>query len=112
MKVAQTKKKRVRSSLQHIMEMNSDRACPVLSAQLLWNKVSDHIEDILGPEIQRQWFQKLVPLVISQDALILKAPNKFSTYWVNSQYRDLINSLISIYQSNVECFIIEDQSQL
>lgn len=84
---------------------------PVLKASLIWERVSDQVKDILGDSIHRQWFEKIVPIVILDKMLILECRTQFHSRWLNNQYRDLIDLLIGFQDKNISSFIISSSER-
>lgn len=90
--------------------LDSKNLNPVVRAHNIWQIVSEQIREVLGATIHQQWFVKLVPLVISDNCLIIMAPNSFNAKWVNNHYKDLIDLMISFQDKQISGFIIDKSS--
>ena len=84
----------------------SHRSQPLLEAVYLWNKISAQLQEILGPEVHQQWFSRVIPIVISNDVLILQGHGKFATYWISAHYQDLVDTLIEFHDQNLSVFFL------
>lgn len=82
---------------------------PVLESSSIWNIVSSQIKVLLGPEIHNQWFKKVRPLVISDNILILKTPDHNSTIWINQNYQELVDLLLSFQNKDINSFFISSK---
>jgi hypothetical protein len=108
MKKKSTHKKRVNAiSLNKIMAQYNETDNPMLTGQKLWSKVSTMLEISLGEVVYKQWFAPLVPIFTNNNCLLLLAPSKFSCYWINLHYRELLEELVEIYRKDTGCFVIE-----
>lgn len=85
---------------------NALEASPLVRASHLWSIVSDHLECLLGSTIHAQWFAPLIPSVISDDVLILRAPNQTCTRWINAHYKNLIDRLLQMHDPHLSAFIL------
>ncbi len=79
---------------------------PVLKASNCWKIVSTQLEDILGREIHRQWFSNIRPLVVSDKLLILQTPSRAATLWINKNYQNLVDLLLSFQDKELSSFFI------
>jgi hypothetical protein len=107
MKKKSTNKKIHTISLNKIMAQYNELDNPMLTGQKLWEKVSSMLEISLGDVVYKQWFEPLVPIFSNENCLLLLTPNKFSCYWINLHYRELIEELVGIYRKDTGCFVIE-----
>jgi hypothetical protein len=91
--------------------LNNDRRTtenPVIKASQTWNIISEQVKDILDESIYKQWFSKIVPLVIVNDILILQAPNKFSCHWLTRHYQALVDLLLSFHEKDLSCYFVSE----
>lgn len=79
---------------------------PVIIASNSWKIASSQLEDILGKEIHRQWFSNIRPLVVSDKLLILQAPNRPASLWINKHYQNLVDLLLSFQDKDLNSFFI------
>ena len=79
---------------------------PVVKASHVWRILSDQLKDILGHEIYDQWFSQIIPIVISDNVLILRAKRKFDVVWINNQYQELVDLLLSFIDGQLTSFFL------
>lgn len=79
---------------------------PVVNTSKYWPVVSEQIETILGHTIYSQWFAKVRPIVVSNNVLLLKAENAVSAYWLNTNYKELVNTLLQTRNKKISCFFV------
>ena len=79
---------------------------PVVLAANTWQFVAKHLETIIGPNIYRQWFQSICPIVLSNQVLILKSPFEFNVHWINHNYQNLIDALLQIKCKDYRSFFV------
>jgi chromosomal replication initiation ATPase DnaA len=79
----------------------------MVRASNIWRIVSVQIQCLLGKEVHQQWFNGIIPIVLSNRNLILRAPNKQTCLWVTRHYHQLIDLLLSFQDEHLTCFILE-----
>lgn len=97
-------KQRLQNKLKTTFERTIDN--PMLKAQLSWNILSDQLEAILGPEVHKQWFSSIQPLVLKNNILLLQTKNQFASHWINTHYQQLVDALIMVQDQRYTCFFI------
>lgn len=60
----------------------------------IWTSLKDEFQKMFPQDTFDTWFAPLSLLEISEDALILSAPNDFAAIWVEENYLDLIQNKI------------------
>ena len=62
----------------------------------IWGRVRQSLIATYGEATDRNWFSKLEAVEnVEKNELKLKAPNKFIRDWVNQNYFDVIENVIS-----------------
>ncbi len=79
---------------------------PVIKASYVWGVISKQLKDILDENIYRQWFFDVIPIVIADKVLLLQARDEFSSSWLNYNYQNLVDILLSFQDSKLTCFFI------
>lgn len=79
---------------------------PMVRASCVWGVVSDQLKEILGPGIYNKWFASTLPLVVSDNVLILQTQKDFNVKWINQHYQELVDLLISFQDKNLSSFFI------
>lgn len=82
---------------------------PLVRASCAWRIVSEQLQDLLGKEIHRQWFQRLRPVVIAGSVLVIQAPDKMTCHWVSRHYQGLIDLLLSAQDQFLCCIFVEGE---
>lgn len=93
----------------NFFQTNILKASPLVRAPHLWSIVSGQLECLLGETIHRQWFNPIVPIVISNNVLILRTANEPSTRWINAHYGQVIEKLLQIHDPELSAFFISSQ---
>lgn len=102
--VEDTLKINLKNKLKTTFETTIDN--PVIKAQVSWNLLSDQLEAILGPEVHKQWFDSIQPMVLKNNILLLQTKNQFASHWINTHYQQLVDALIMIQDQKYTCFFI------
>lgn len=75
-------------------------------ADELWNKIEEHLKQIIDKETFEKWILPLEPKLKDETHLSLKAPDSFFCEWVEKHYKPLIeNSLKSAGYNNINVSI-------
>ncbi len=90
-------------SLQQKFSMKEN---PMVRASCVWAIVSRQLRDVLGYSIYHKWFANILPMVISDNVLILQTQKNFDVRWINQHYHELIDLLISFQDKKLSSFII------
>ena len=79
----------------------------------LWNKVLQLIKGELSPPSFNAFFKQLVPLKITNDNIIILAPNEFTKSILEDRYLNLIESSIDQVSSKkyIVKFILESDDK-
>lgn len=108
-KVKQDLKSSIRKTSSEItprLKLFKKESSPFLRASSSWRIVSEQLSAILGPEIHRQWFSNIRPIVISNNILILQTTGKNSSHWINTHYQNLVDLLLSFQDKELNSFFI------
>lgn len=97
-------KANIQNKLKNTFEKTIDN--PVVKAQVAWNLLSDQLQAILGPEVHKQWFNNVRPLVLKNNILLLQTETSFASQWINTHYQQLVDALITIQDRKYTCFFI------
>ena len=103
-KYLDTLQKNISTKLKEVFQVSYDN--PVVKARNSWNLTSEMLLAILGPEIHEQWFKRVHPLVLKNNILILQTESNFAAQWINTQYQELVESLLKVQDPNLSCFFI------
>lgn len=99
--------KRISGKFQNLLRKNFPiEENPMVRASCVWAIVSDQLQEILGPGIYNKWFASILPLVVSDNVLILQTQKEFNVKWINQHYQDLIDLLIGFQDKNLSSFFI------
>ena len=93
----------------NFFESRDCEGSPLVRSTQLWSIVSSQLECLLGETIHRQWFSPIVPIVVSNDVLILKTANEASTRWINAHYSLVIDKLLQLHDPDLSAFFISSQ---
>lgn len=62
-----------------------------INIPIIWQKVRKEASDILGKDIDKSWFSRLLPEFDYEERIIkLKADTEFIRDWVNNNYKDFL----------------------
>ena len=103
-KYLHTLQKNISTKLKEVLQVSYDN--PVVKARNSWNITSEMLLTLLGPEIHEQWFKRVHPLVLKNNILILQTESNFAAQWINTQYQELVESLLKVQDANLSCFFI------
>jgi hypothetical protein len=98
--------KKTSSEIMPRLKLFKKESSPFLRASSSWRILSDQLLAILGPEIHRQWFANIRPIVISNNILILQTTGKNSSHWINTHYQNLVDLLLSFQDKELNSFFI------
>ncbi len=74
---------------------------------IIWERIKGRIKEILPEAIFKVWFSSLKGEIIDQK-LILQVPNEFTKNWINENYKDLLNKILTEFGiQGIEFFISE-----
>ena len=60
------------------------------SAQSSWNNCLAFIKDNIQPQAYKTWFEPIVPLKLTENALSIQVPSKFFYEWLEEHYVKLL----------------------
>ena len=60
------------------------------SAETSWNNCLLFIKDNIQPQAYKTWFEPIVPLKLSENALSIQVPSKFFYEWLEEHYVKLL----------------------
>ncbi|MEL0275140.1 MAG: DnaA N-terminal domain-containing protein, partial [Flavobacteriaceae bacterium] len=60
------------------------------SAQTSWNNCLSFIKDNIQPQAYKTWFEPIVPLKLTENALSIQVPSKFFYEWLEEHYVKLL----------------------
>ena len=60
------------------------------SAAASWNNCLDFIRDNIQPQAFKTWFEPIVPLKLTENALSIQVPSKFFYEWLEEHYVKLL----------------------
>jgi chromosomal replication initiator protein len=63
---------------------------PVTTSTSLWEIVKSDFKGLFPEDVYQLWFETIVCLEATEDALTLGVPNDFAAIWINDNYLDLI----------------------
>lgn len=63
---------------------------PVTTSTSLWEIVKSDFKGLFPEDVYQLWFEPIVCLEATEDALTLGVPNDFAAIWINDNYLDLI----------------------
>lgn len=79
---------------------------PVVKAHQTWEILSEQLKAILDNEVYAQWFNKVQPIILKNNILIVQAETTFAARWINTHYQELVDSLLLIQDKKHSCFFI------
>ena len=59
-----------------------------------WIKVVENLKDALGAEVVERWILPLKPSSVSEQHVVLEAPNPFFRDWVTAHYQERLRTLV------------------
>lgn len=62
----------------------------------LWKKTYATLKTLLPGHALNTWFEPLVPVAITNNELVLEAPNQFSYEWIDSHYKNNLKDAIGV----------------
>lgn len=84
---------------------------PMVKASHVWAITSDQLEAIIGPEIFKQWFSDIRPIVVADKVLLLQARNTFAAHWLTTHYQKLVDLLLKAQDKELSCFFISPKDR-
>ncbi|MCS6243807.1 MAG: chromosomal replication initiator protein DnaA [Opitutus sp.] len=63
---------------------------PVTTSTSLWEIVKSDFKGLFPEDVYQLWFEPIICLEATEDALTLGVPNDFAAIWINDNYLDLI----------------------
>ena len=66
----------------------------------LWKSIYHVLKDLLPGHALNTWFEPLVPVAITENELILEAPNQFSFEWIDSHYKNNLKEAVGVVTKN------------
>jgi len=66
----------------------------------LWESAYEKLKGLLPGHALNTWFEPLVPVAITNDELVLEAPNQFSYEWIDSHYKSNLKEAIGVVSNN------------
>lgn len=79
---------------------------PVVAANDVWSVLNEQLEIILDSEVHTQWFKPIKPIVLNNNILLLQTENQFAERWINTNYQELVELLLSAQDKKLSCFFI------
>ncbi|HEV2148793.1 MAG TPA: DnaA N-terminal domain-containing protein, partial [Longimicrobiaceae bacterium] len=64
-----------------------------LTAAEVWSRILDGARAALPEQAFRTWLERTEAVAISQDLLVVSAPNRFAADWVEDKYGDLLSGI-------------------
>lgn len=85
----------------------------MVKASHVWGLIAEQLETVVGPEIFKQWFSDIRPIVIADKVLLLQTRNTFAAHWITTHYQKLIDLLLQAQDKNLSSFFIcpKDRNQ-
>jgi len=65
-----------------------------LTAESLWNEVSDRLKGALNDTTFGTWFGDVSPRELNEQAFVLSVPNDFTRDWIEGHFLDLIGAAV------------------
>lgn len=85
---------------------------PAVEASRIWSLVSDQVREVLGDAIYEQWIEDIIPLYIKGDEILLEVPGNFHKLWIDNNYSDSVNLLLSLQRANLKAKVVTPQDPL
>ena len=95
---------KIQNKFKNTLEETADN--PVLKAFITWRILSEQLRAILGGEVHNQWFNKVQPLVLKDNVLLLQTETRFAAQWINTHYQELVDTIILSHDKKYSCFFI------
>ncbi len=64
-----------------------------LTAAEVWSRILDSARTALPEQAFRTWLERTEAVAISQDLLVVSAPNRFAADWVEDKYGELLSAI-------------------
>ena len=65
------------------------------SAETSWNNCLAFIKDNIQPQAYKTWFEPIIPLKLSENALSIQVPSKFFYEWLEEHYVKLLKIVLT-----------------
>lgn len=84
-----------------------------MEVSALWSQVSKRLEQIVGPQTFKRWFQPIKASHIERDCLYLQAPSHLYRYWLEDNYGDLLRETLGAISGKTMtlCFLKLDEKK-
>ena len=77
---------------------------------LIWNEARDQIRGRVNDATFRLWFERSVPVALSDDAFVLGLPNEFARDWVESRFSAVLREAVRLVLSaDVDVRLVVDE---
>ncbi len=77
---------------------------------LIWNEARDQIRGRVNDATFRLWFERTVPVALTDDAFVLGLPNEFARDWVESRFGAVLREALRLVLSaDVEVRLVVDE---
>lgn len=97
-------KRKIQKKLENAFSKTIDN--PVVKAHHAWNIISEQMLFVLGPEVHKQWFSPIKPILLKNNNLILQTESVFAAQWINTHYQELADLLVLTQDKKWTCFFI------
>ena len=97
-------KRKIQKKLETAFSKTIDN--PVVKAHHSWNIISEQLLFVLGPEVHKQWFSPIKPILLKNNNLILQTESIFAAQWINTHYQELADLLVLAQDKKWTCFFI------
>lgn len=80
----------------------------------IWETIRTDFADIFPPDVYRTWFEPIVMLEESEDAVVLGVQNDFAVIWIQENYLDIISKRLAMavgHPINVNLQVIRSTDQ-
>lgn len=76
----------------------------------VWTSLSERLHKELSPQTYTTWFRLCVPLRLDEGVFTLACPNAFTKQWVEENYKEVLERLLSSGPGNIaQASIVADQ---
>ena len=65
-----------------------------LTADGLWSEVSGRLKEALNDTTYRTWFAGIEAVELTDDELVVAAPNNFTREWIEGHFLDLLRAAV------------------
>jgi len=77
---------------------------------LIWNEARDQIRGRVNDATFRLWFERTVPVELTDDAFVLGLPNEFARDWVESRFGAVLREALRlVLAADVEVRLVVDE---